>query len=97
VAPANTGLNRSDSCHRRFVPATAGQRVVGARAATAPEVLAASQTAAELLGDTGRILLRPSGTEQLVRVMVEAPTEELARQIAERVAALAHAASPATA
>ena len=28
------------------------------------------------LGDTGRVLLRPSGTEQLVRVMVEAPTIE---------------------
>ncbi|WLP91625.1 phosphoglucosamine mutase [Gordonia sp. NB41Y] len=38
------------------------------------------------LGETGRILLRPSGTEQLVRVMVEAPTPELALGIAERVA-----------
>jgi phosphoglucosamine mutase len=65
------------------------------RAATAPEVLAATEAAASALGDTGRILLRPSGTEQLVRVMVEAPTEELARQLAERVAALVHAASPA--
>jgi phosphoglucosamine mutase len=66
-----------------------------ARAATAPEVLAATEAAAATLGDTGRILLRPSGTEQLVRVMVEAPTEELARQLAERVAGLVHAASPA--
>jgi phosphoglucosamine mutase len=44
-------------------------------------------TAAEAeLGDQGRILLRPSGTEQLVRVMVEAPTAELAHAIAARVA-----------
>ena len=64
-------------------------------AATAPEVLAATEATAASLGDTGRILLRPSGTEQLVRVMVEAPTEEFARQLAERVAGLVHAASPA--
>jgi len=38
------------------------------------------------LGDTGRILLRPSGTEQLVRVMVEAPTVEQAKSIAGGVA-----------
>src|SRR6185369_9895830 len=40
----------------------------------------------EELGDTGRILLRPSGTEQLVRVMVEAADEDTARQLAARVA-----------
>ncbi len=40
------------------------------------------------LGDTGRVLLRPSGTEALVRVMVEAPTEELARDVAGRLAAV---------
>jgi phosphoglucosamine mutase len=43
------------------------------------------------LGDSGRVLLRPSGTESCVRVMVEAKSQELAeryaRQIAERVAA----------
>ena len=38
------------------------------------------------LGDTGRVLLRPSGTEQLVRVMVEAPTQEQADEVAERLA-----------
>ena len=35
---------------------------------------------------TGRVLLRPSGTEALVRVMVEAPTDEQARAVAERLA-----------
>jgi phosphoglucosamine mutase len=40
----------------------------------------------EELGDTGRVLLRPSGTEQLVRVMVEAPTQEQADAVANRLA-----------
>jgi phosphoglucosamine mutase len=40
------------------------------------------------LGDTGRILLRPSGTEPLVRVMVEAATQDHAESIANRIADL---------
>ena len=40
------------------------------------------------LADTGRILLRPSGTEPLVRVMVEAATQDIAESIANRIAAL---------
>jgi phosphoglucosamine mutase len=34
----------------------------------------------------GRVLLRPSGTEPLVRVMVEAPTDEAAREVAGKLA-----------
>lgn len=44
------------------------------------------------LGDTGRVLLRPSGTEQLVRVMVEAPTDAAARSTADALAAVVAAA-----
>lgn len=40
------------------------------------------------LGDTGRVLLRASGTEQMVRVMVEAATEETAQAMADRLAAV---------
>ena len=43
------------------------------------------------LGSTGRVLLRPSGTEPLVRVMVEAPTHETAQVSAEAIAAAVRA------
>jgi phosphoglucosamine mutase len=52
------------------------------------EVLAAVAAEEARLGATGRILLRPSGTEPLVRVMVEAPTVEDAASVAERLAAV---------
>ncbi|HZU49564.1 MAG TPA: phosphoglucosamine mutase [Mycobacterium sp.] len=57
-----------------------------AAAVAAPEVRAAVREAEAELGDTGRILLRPSGTEQLIRVMVEAADQEVARRLALRVA-----------
>jgi phosphoglucosamine mutase len=41
----------------------------------------------ERLGHTGRILVRPSGTEPLVRIMVEAPTRDLADEVAESLRA----------
>jgi phosphoglucosamine mutase len=49
-------------------------------------VAAAVAEAEQELGASGRVLLRPSGTEALVRVMVEAPTAEHAAEVAERLA-----------
>ncbi len=64
-------------------------RVIDKAAAMASSDLVAALAAEEAaLGEAGRILLRPSGTEPLVRVMVEAPTEEVARGTAERLAGL---------
>lgn len=57
-----------------------------ATVAEAPSVQSAVAEAEAELGDTGRILLRPSGTEQVVRVMVEAADEDTARLLASRVA-----------
>lgn len=48
----------------------------------------AVRTAETTLGDSGRVLVRPSGTEPLVRVMVEAADEEQARSIAGDIADL---------
>jgi phosphoglucosamine mutase len=56
--------------------------------AASPVVSDAVDAASTELGDSGRILLRPSGTEQLVRVMVEAGTQAQADVIAQRVAAV---------
>jgi phosphoglucosamine mutase len=57
-----------------------------ATAAAAPSVQTAVEKAEAELGDTGRILLRPSGTEPMIRVMVEAPEEGVAQRVAARVA-----------
>ena len=55
---------------------------------TAEDAVLAAAVAEEeaILGDEGRILLRPSGTEPLVRVMVEARTHAEAQGVAERLA-----------
>jgi phosphoglucosamine mutase len=58
-----------------------------------PAVQLALNEAAAELGDSGRVLLRPSGTEPLVRVMVEAEAEDEARRIAERLMDVVTAAS----
>jgi phosphoglucosamine mutase len=57
-----------------------------ARADTDPVLAAAVQAASTALGRTGRVLLRPSGTESLVRVMVEAETLDRADEVAQRLA-----------
>jgi phosphoglucosamine mutase len=70
------------------------QRLVNVRVrdrgalASAEEVSAAVSAADEALSGRGRVLVRPSGTEPLVRVMVEAPTDAEADEVCSRLVAL---------
>jgi phosphoglucosamine mutase len=74
------------------------QRLVGIRVKDrgayehAAEVKATVARAEEALAGRGRVLVRPSGTEPLIRVMVEAPTEEEADEVCSRLAALVESA-----
>jgi phosphoglucosamine mutase len=55
--------------------------------ATSPELAGAVRAAEAALGDSGRVLVRPSGTEAVVRIMVEAADAGQARQQADALAA----------
>jgi phosphoglucosamine mutase len=63
--------------------------------AASPAVRDAVAVVEARLGETGRVLLRPSGTEPLVRVMAEAPTAEEADAVCERLVATVERAAPA--
>jgi phosphoglucosamine mutase len=56
-----------------------------------PELRAATEREHAALEGRGRVLVRPSGTEQLVRVMVEAPTDEETEAVCSRLVALVEA------
>ncbi|MTD14374.1 phosphoglucosamine mutase [Nakamurella sp. YIM 132087] len=85
---AETGRTLADlaSIVQRFPQVLLNVRVTDKSVAGAASVLEAVAAAEAELGDAGRVLLRPSGTEPLVRVMVEAATTEQAGTIAERIA-----------
>nr|WP_246425487.1 phosphoglucosamine mutase [Streptomonospora nanhaiensis] len=62
-----------------------------ARAKTSAALADAVAAAEAELGGTGRVLIRPSGTEPMVRVMVEAAAETHAQEVAERLAGVVRA------
>jgi len=81
----------------RHAMAKLPQRLVNVRVRDRDALLHAAgvdqavQAAAQELTGRGRVLVRPSGTEPLVRVMVEAPTEDEAHEVCERLVALVQA------
>lgn len=86
---AFTGKTLAELASRvvRFPQVLINVKVLDKAAVANSESVAGSVLRAEQeLGDLGRILLRPSGTEPVVRVMVEAATADQARSVAERVA-----------
>jgi phosphoglucosamine mutase len=62
-----------------------------------PDLRSAIDHESGALEGRGRVLVRPSGTEPLIRVMVEAPTDDEARQVCERLVANVRARSAAKA
>ena len=53
---------------------------------TNPGMQAEKDAVEKALGDSGRVLIRPSGTEPLIRVMVEAQQADVAQTMARRIA-----------
>jgi len=60
-----------------------------------PDLRSAIAQESAALEGRGRVLVRPSGTEPLIRVMVEAPTDEEAQAICDRLVASVQAGSAA--
>jgi phosphoglucosamine mutase len=94
-ALGGTDLVRRNAMHK--LP----QRLVNVRvsdrdaAMAHPDVVTASARESGALAGRGRVLVRPSGTEPLVRVMVEAPTAEEADAVCERLVAIVERVAPA--
>jgi phosphoglucosamine mutase len=92
---AQTGASLAElaAVVQRLPQALVNVRVTDRNAAVnAPRVRSAVEHATAELGDSGRVLLRPSGTEPLVRVMVEAGTQAEADAVAERIAGVVRSA-----
>lgn len=89
VVRQGQGLKEAAGVMRRYPQELINVTVDDKQALDYNEAIKASVESAEAdLGDDGRVLVRPSGTEPLIRVMVEAPTQEKARAVADSIAAV---------
>jgi phosphoglucosamine mutase len=88
IASSGRTLTDLASVMKRFPQVLVNVSDVDKMRVDAPAIAAAVAEEERALGDDGRILLRPSGTEPLVRVMVEADTADRAQQVAERLASV---------
>src|SRR3954449_2474566 len=87
AAARGVGLGELASMMRRYPQVLISVRTDDHDAVSASAaVSAAVRDVEQALGDTGRVLLRPSGTEPLVRVMVEAETKDDADRYANAIA-----------
>lgn len=87
IAASGKAATELMSVMEKFPQALVNVRVTDRTLYDGNEAIAAVEAAAEAeLGDGGRLLVRPSGTEPLIRVMVEAHTQQQADEIANRVA-----------
>ena len=89
---SGTPLSAAAKMMNRYPQVLVNVRGDKGRAAADPRVDAAVQAAQGELGGSGRILLRPSGTEPAIRVMVEAPEADVAERVANHVADVVRAA-----
>jgi phosphoglucosamine mutase len=89
VAASGRSLGELASVVKRAPQVLINVRVSDKERVLANAAIADAMVAAQdELGDGGRVLLRPSGTEPLFRVMVEAPTQAQADEVAKRLADL---------
>jgi phosphoglucosamine mutase len=87
VAKSGKSLNELASAMQRFPQILINVKDVAKEKLDGSKVIKEAIAAAELsLGEKGRVLLRASGTEPLVRVMVEAQSDSLAKEIATNLA-----------
>ena len=70
---------------QRLVNVRAGDRAALAAAMDDADVRAAIEREHDALGGRGRVLVRASGTEPLIRVMVEAPSDEETDEVCARL------------
>jgi phosphoglucosamine mutase len=93
VAETGKPLNELAAVMRRLPQVLVNVKGVDkSRAHTSARIAEAVGAAQSELGTRGRVLLRPSGTESLVRVMVEAESHDLAESVAHRLADVVRAA-----